>query len=228
MMLGPRLYCYGRSPASPRLRRAFPRAESVSDHLLHDNEDLRRVLMSGWRRRRFVGEDTGWAHWTRPRGDARDRATTHKLYVSPLLNCVRPVFHAVMPIVTESAAVGFKVGAELPYLVRPDKLVIYFADRAELDRVAGLLEPELGSFQPHGIPFTCTLGKSELLSWGMDPPGKREQSWRLWLAFKLAEAMTKAAPERRVQAALRRAEEIGVDPQSWEPRSVDWERDGLD
>jgi hypothetical protein len=227
-MLGPRLYCYGRSPASPRLRRAFPTPESVGDHLLHDNEDLRRALMSGWRRRRFVGEDTGWAHWSRPRGDGRDGATTHKLYVSPLLECIRPAFHAVMPIVTDSGAVGFKVGAELPYLVRPDKLVVYFVDRAEMDRVASLLEPKLAGFEPHGIPFTCPYEGSGLLSWGMDPPGKREQSWRLWLAFKLAEAMTDVEPELQVQAALRRAEVIGVDPDSWEPLSIDWERDGLD
>jgi hypothetical protein len=224
-MLGPRLYLYGRSPASPRLRRAFPTPESVGDHLLHDNEDLRRVLMSGWRRRRFVGEDTGWAQWTRPRGDSRDGATTHKLYVSPLLESIRPVFCAVMPTVTESRAVGFKVGAELPYLVRPDKLVVYFADRAELDRVAALLEPKLTGFEPHGIPFTCPVEGSGLLSWGMDPPGRREQSWRLWLAFKLGEAMANAEPGGEVQAALREAEERGVDPDSWEPLNIEWESD---
>ena len=225
-MLGPRLYFYGRSPASPRLRRAFPKAESVGDHLLHDNEGLRRQLMSGWRRRRFIGEDTGWAQWTRPRGDPREGATTHKLYVSPLLEDIRPVFHAVMPIVTESRAVGFKVGAELPYLVRPDKLVVYFAGRAEMDRVAGLLEPRLAGFEPHGIPFTCPFEGSGLLSWGMDPPGRREQSWRLWLAFKLAEAMANAEPGHEMKGALRRAEGLGIDPHSWEPLDVDWGRDG--
>lgn len=224
--LSRRLYSYGRFPASPRLRRAFPTAESVGDHLLHDNERLRRLLMIGWRRRRFVGEDGGWALWTRPRGDPREGATTHKLYVSPLLDSVRPVFHAVMPIVTESGAVGFKVGAELPYLGRPDKLVIYFADKAEMDRVAGLLEPPLAGFEPHGVPFTCVIDGSGLLSWGMDPPGKTDQSWRSWLALQLARAMTEAEPGRPVEAALQRADALGVDPKSWEPLSIDWERNG--
>jgi hypothetical protein len=226
--LGRRLYSYGRFPASPRLRRAFPTPESVSDHLLHDNEDLRRQLISGWRRRRFVGEDVGWAMWTRPRGDPRDGTTTHKLYVSPVLDSVRPVFHAVMPVVTESGAVGFKVGAELPYLGRPDKLVIYFADKAEMDRVAGLLEPRLADFEPHGVPFTCAIEGSGLLSWGTDPPGKTEQSWRSWLAIQLAGAMTEAEPGRGVEAALRRADALGIDPDTWEPLSIDWERDGPD
>jgi hypothetical protein len=224
--LGRRLYAYGRLPASPRLRRAFPTPESVSDHLLHDNEELRRLLMSGWRRRRFVGEDVGWALWTRPRGDPRDGTITHKLYVSPDIASIRPVFHAVLPIVTESQAVGFKVGAELPYLVRPDKLVVYFSERAEMDRVAGLLEPRLAGFERHGVSFTCAFEGNELMSWGMDPPGKSEQSWRSWLALQLGRAMTEAAPERAVEAALKRAEEIGVDPESWEPLDIDWERDG--
>ena len=224
--LSRRLYDYGRFPASPRLRRAFPTSESVSDHLLHENEDLRRQLMSGWRRRRFVGEDVGWAMWTRPRGDPRDGETTHKLYASPVLHEVRPVFHAVMPVVTESEAVGFKVGAELPYLGRADKLVFYFADRAEMTRVAGLLDPLLAEFRPHGVPFTCAIGESGLLSWGMDPPGKSDQSWRSWLALQLARAMTEADPDRSVDAALERADALGVDPATWEPLSIDWERDG--
>ena len=224
--LGRRLYSYGRFPASLRLRRAFPTPESVSDHLLHDNEDLRRLLTSGWRRRRFVGEDVGWALWTRPRGDARDGATTHKLYVSPVLDTIRPVFHAVLPIVTESQAVGFKVGAELPYLLRPDKLVIYFSDRAELDRVAGLLEPRLAGFEPHGVAFTRAFGGSPLLSWGTDPPGRTEQSWRSWLALQLAGAIAEAEPGCAVEAALGRADAVGVDPETWEPLNIDWERDG--
>ena len=224
--LGRRLYSYGRFPASPHLRRAFPTPESVSDHLLHDNEDLRRLLMSGWRRRRFVGEDVGWALWTRPRGDPREGVTTHKLYVSPVIDDVRPVFHAVMPLVTESQAVGFKVGAELPYLARPDKLVVYFSDKAEMDRTAGLLESLLADFEPHGVPFTCAIDGSRLLSWGTDPPGRSEQSWRSWLALQLAGAMTEAEPDRAVAAALRRADALGVDPESWEPISIDWERDG--
>jgi len=224
--LSRRLYGYGRFPASPRLRRAFPTPESVGDHLLHENEALRHLLMSGWRRRRLAGEDVGWALWTRPRGDPRDSEPTHKLYASPVLDSVRPVFHAVMPIVTDSGAVGFKVGAELPYLGRPDKLVFYFADKAEMARVARLLDRRLADFEPHGVPFTCATGRSGLLSWGTDPPGKTDQSWRSWLALQLARAMTEAEPDRAVDAALQRADALGVDPVSWEPLSIDWERDG--
>jgi len=30
----------------------------------------------------------------------------------------------------------------------------------------------------------------------------------------------------RLIAALGRADDLGVDPESWEPLSIDWERDG--
>lgn len=225
--LARRLYDYGRYPVTPRLRRAFPTPDSAADHLLHGDEPLRRALTRGWRRRRFSGEDSGWALWTRPRGDPRRGHATHKLYVSPVLADLRPAFRAVIPVVTDSEALGFKVGAELPYLVRTDKLVLYFADRTEMDRVAVLLAAQLDGLVPHGVPFTCRHGTDELLSWGMDPPGTTDESWRSWLAGQLARAMIDApVPGERVGAALRRAAALGIDPDSWEPRAVDWERDG--
>ena len=189
---------------------------------------MRRLLSTGWRRRRLSGEDPGWALWTRPKGDSRDVGETHKLYISPMLDDVRPVFQAVMPSVTESEAIGFKVGAELPDLLRPDKLVVYFASRAELFRVAGVLAPRLAAFEPHGVPFTCPFGDGGMLSWGIDPPGRTDQSWRSWLVLKLAHAMTDTEPDRGLQAALERARALGLDPVSWEPTGVDWERDGPD
>lgn len=213
---------------SPQLRRAFPAPESASDHLLHDDEDLRRRLTGGWRRRRFSGEDAGWALWTRPPGDPRHGHATHKLYVSPLLDGMRAAFGVVIPLLSDSGALGFKVGAELPYLLRPDKLVLYFGDRAELDRVAAALAPALAGLTPHGVPFTCRCSADGLLSWGMDPPGATDQSWRSWLAARLARAMTDAAPPGRVAAALAQADALGVDSVTWEPRAVDWGRDGPD
>ena len=145
-----------------------------------------------------------------------------------MLDHVRAAFRTVIPIVTDSDALGFKVGAELPYLVRTDKLVVYFGDRAELDRVAGLLAPELAGLAAHGVPLTCRCGETGLLSWGMDPPGHSDQSWRSWLAAQLADAMIGDEDGDRVEAALARATALGIDPETWEPRDLDWERDGPD
>lgn len=213
---------------SPRLRRAFPTPESVGDHLFRDDEELRRLLTIGWRRRRFSGEDPGWALWTRPRGDPRHGDATHKLYVSPRLDDTRAALSAVMPVLTDSEALGFKVGAELPYLARSDKLVLYFAGRAELVRVARAIEPRLTALACHGVPFTCACGAAGLLSWGTDPPGTTDHSWRSWLAGNLARAMTGAGPGERLPAALQRVGALGVDPGTWEPLDVDWERDAPD
>lgn len=213
---------------SPRLRRAFPTPEAVRDHLFHEHKPFRRLLTTNWRRRRLSGEDPGWALWTRPEEDSRQQSISHKLYVSPLLEQIRPAFHTVLPIITDSQAIGFKIGAELPYLIRPDKLVIYFDSREEMARVGALLRAQLADVAAHGVPFTCQMDESGLLSWGMDPPdgGNTQRSWRVWLAERLARAMIEAPPEERVAAALKRAESLGVDSVSWEPRDVVWGLDG--
>jgi len=223
-----RLYAFGRYPLSPRLRSTFPDPETVRDHLFHEDEPVRRLLTSEWRRRRFSGEDPGWALWTRRQEDPGRALITHKLYVSPVLERIRSAFHAVIPIVTGSEAVSFKIGAELSYLARSDKLVVYFCSYAAMLRVARQLQPALADFGAHGVPFTCPIDEGGLLSWGMDPPGDTQTSWRLWLAQRLARAMTEAPPEEQVDAALQRAKLLGVDPVTWEPRDVVWDGDGSD
>jgi hypothetical protein len=223
-----RLYNYGRYPLSPRLRRAFPTPETVRDHLIHDQEPVRRLVASGWRRRRFSGQGENWALWLRSSQDAQGSSGTYKLYVSPVFECLTPAFQALVRVVTESDAVGFKVGADLSYLARPDKLVVYLCSYEETIRVSQLLEPHLVDLQAHGVPFTCPLGESGLLSWAIDPPdnASTQDSWRGWLTHRLAEAMIEAPPDEQVGEALRRAESLGVDPVRWEPRDVVWEADG--
>lgn len=206
------------------MRRAFPTADSVRDYLFHEDEPVRRLLARDWLRRRLNGEDPGWALWTRPTGDPRQVASTHKLYVSPDLDSIRPALHGVLAVITDSEAVGFKIGAELPYLSRSDKLVVYFSSYAETARVARVLGRRLRGVRAHGVPFTCALDQRGLLSWGMDPPesSQRQHSWRLWLAEHMAAAMVEAPGGKRIEAAIARAESLGIDPVSWEPRAVVW------
>jgi hypothetical protein len=141
---------------------------------------------------------------------------------------MRPAFHAALPVITSSEAVGFKIGADLSYLARPDKIVVYFCSHEETLRVGRLLEPMLVDCPAHGVPFTCPIDGSGLVSWGMDPPDDvaRQESWRLWLAQRLAEAMTEAPIDDQVDAALTHAESLGIDPTSWDPRGVVWRPDG--
>ena len=142
------MYDYGRDPLSPHLRRAFPTLEAVRDHLFHEDEPVRRLLATSWRRRRLSGEDPGWAMWTRPPEDPREAPPTHKLYLSPRFDGIRPTVHAAMPVITASDAIGFKIGAELPYLVRPDKLVVYFTSREETLRTGRELALLLAGLPP--------------------------------------------------------------------------------
>ena len=228
--LAERLYNYGRHPLSPRLRRIFPSREAIRDWLFNDQESVRKLLAAGWRRRRFTGQGEGWALWLRPGEEARASPGPCKLYVSPSFDCFPRAFEAVAAAVTESHAVGFKLGADLPFLVRPDKLVVYLPDLDETIRLGELLEAELVGLRPHGVPLTCVLGESGIVSWGVDPPdgAAKQQSWRAWLTRRLAEAMLEGAVEDRVGRALRRAEALGVDPVSWEPRNVVWRADETD
>jgi len=229
-VLTKRLYDYGRCPVSPRLRRAFPTPEAVRDHLLQGHEPVRRLMASEWRRRALSGEDPGWALWTRPREDPRSGAASHKLYVSPGFEAIQPVFHTVIETITDSDAVAFKVGAELAYLARPDKLVIYFSGREETLRVGRLLAPALAGFPAHGVPFTGPVDEGGLLSWGMDPPhtSGSQRSWRVWLAERMAHAMAEAPPGEQLGAALSCVESLGVDAVTFEPRNVVWAGDGSD
>jgi hypothetical protein len=136
----------------------------------------------------------------------------------------------VLQTITDSEAVAFKIGAELAYLARPDKLVIYFSSREETLRVGRVLVPALREFPAHGVPFTGPLDERCLLSWGMDPPhgSGPQRSWRVWLAERMAHAMTRASPEKQVAAALSCVESLVVDAVSFEPRDVVWVGDGTD
>jgi hypothetical protein len=116
-------------------------------------------------------------------------------------------------------------------VLRPDKLVAYFATLDAVERAAAALAPRLRGIDAHGVPFTTALTSDGLLSWGCDPPSlsaaPARESWRLWVTNRLADALMRAkvnphagvAPER---FALARIALDGVDPDSWAPASVAW------
>src|SRR6185369_3495174 len=93
----------------------------------------------------------------------------------------------------------FKIGADAAGLLRPDKIVLYFADQQSLLQVAGALHARLPGVRAQGVPFSAEITGDGLLSWGMDPPARERvlawhepESWRLWVARRLALAMIAA------------------------------------
>jgi hypothetical protein len=174
-----------------------------------------------------------WISW-RPiehRHAPRDEGT-FKLYVSPRPEHIREAFHALVRVLAEIPGSQFKIGPDATGLLRPDKLVAYFGNRAELDRALAALHVELAGCPAHGIPFTAGIDDDGLLSWGVDPPEseralswQQRESWRFWVATRLggAIAIAKRAQTGAVEPsrfAIERVRRHGVDVDTWTPATV--------
>jgi len=233
--LSARLYCYGREPASARWRSTLPRRDSVADFLrfrdgLPGGDAVRRV----WHAKHADRPDDGWFSWYRRDVLGKVGAQqSYKLYVSPAPDALRDAFSAIVATLTESDATTFKIGADVYGVLRPDKVVAYFATRTALKRAASALARALRGVAAHGVPFTCPIARDGLLSWGCDPPARssspERESWRLWITNRLADGLlrAKAQPARSISPetfALARVALDGVDPVSWTPLDVAWRR----
>jgi len=159
-------------------------------------------------------------------------AATYKLYVSPRPENIRDAYEAVVRTLA-GRDIDFKIGQDAGGLLRPDKMVAYFGDRAELDDVATELRARLAGCPAHGVPFTAAIGADGLLSWGLDPPAHERalswlgrESWRLWLASKLGTAVAFAKMESQTaepwRFAVERVRRLGVDVERWTPSESLW------
>jgi hypothetical protein len=142
---------------------------------------------------------------------------------------VRPTLHAASRV---AGAFSMKVGRDLYNILRPDKLVLYFASRRGMLQAARRLSRELAGVAAQGVPFTGQLFDSALISWGVDPgghghaaPWAGDESWRARLTQRLASALAQATrdPGCTVPAwrfAMDRLSLDHVDVGSWSPDAV--------
>jgi hypothetical protein len=225
------LYLYNRIPLSRFWESRFPDRDAVLGHLGADRGALAALLASLW----TSSPSQGWIAWhARERRPRDPNAPTFKLYVSVRPESIRDAFETVVRVFAEAGGVDFKIGENAWGLLRPDKLVAYFATRAELDDVAAALQPRLAACAAHGVPFSTPIDAAGILSWGVDPPDSDRalswlgrESWRLWLAKRLgaAIAFAKASPAGDVppwRFALERVRRIGVDVERWTPTDALW------
>ena len=227
------LYRYNHMPITPFWRTRFAGRDAVLEHLGANRGTLKAILEREW----TSSEDgSAWLSWTAVNAPELngDRAS-YKLYLSPRPECIRDAFEVLVRVLAESPA-SFKMGMNAADLLRPDKLVAYFATREQLDHVATRLQRELAGCDAQGVPFTATLDDSGLLSWGVDPPETervarwlQRTSWRLWLVQRLGGALAVAKAARTPAAvepwrfAVARIERLGVDVESWTPTAALWE-----
>jgi hypothetical protein len=107
-------------------------------------------------------------------------------------------------------------------LLRPDKLVVYFAQRDDLHAAASAVADALAGIPAHGTPFTSAVTADGLVSWGIDPSddegivrGFRSESWRERLTNQVAAALMVAPRDDAVRYVLARLEAHGVDVRTW-------------
>lgn len=230
--LSARLYQYNTVPASPRWRRQLPGRAAVERFLgLEAGGSARAALAPHWTAAEGVDDDS-WIAWQRRRPAAAG-PTRYKLYVSPAPDALPSVWLPLLAALSAGPAQAFKVGATVHGLLRPDKIVAYFPSFEALAEAADRLREALGACPAQGVPFTAAVDPAGLLSWGMDPPAdagffgwQGRESWRLWIANRLAVALLDARAHGAElppwRFAVERLRLEGVDTDTWTPRQTMW------
>lgn len=238
LTLAGRLYCYNREPLSPRWKRRLPTPAAVVDFLgLLPGQPTGRILARHWEPVDTAPATDGWYVWQTRHADdlGEDRQWRHKLYLSPRLDALPDLLPAFVESMTELRVSSFKIGKGLAGVLRPDKVVAYFASHEELAEASRRLSlPPVDEECVQGVPFTAAVQGDGLVSRGLDPPratateGSEEpSSWRMWVALRLATALVAArqAPSDGLQPwqfALERLRAEGVDPTTWIPSRDLW------
>jgi hypothetical protein len=219
-----RLYRYNSRPISPAWRRKFPDAAALSRGL-----DLDGGLARTRSRGIASHVDGTWQAWDAPGAlTPLPSAPSYKLYISPEPAETGTACRALRGLLgPRHGPFSMKAGRELASLLRPDRLVAYFASHEDLLETAERLRRRLGGLAAQGVPFTAALGADGLCSWGADMPvtsplgaATGERSWRAWLTSRLGYALsnsTESTIVSPVRFALDRVSLDGVNTATWTP-----------
>ena len=225
--LAARLYAFNRHALTPTWGRRLPTRRATAQYL-GLGDDASRPPGLGWLIQGATEEESSWIAWRSavPVKSQHDKPG-YKLYVSPHPSMVADSLRITAEVVHKRRAHGLKVGADVHGLLRPDKIVAYFASFEDLGEAASSLAPRLGGVPAHGVPFTAEISADGLLSWGIDPPRQewtltREgESWRLWVVRRLASALVASRSALNAgepwRYALKRIALEGIDASTWVP-----------
>jgi hypothetical protein len=215
--LAHRLYFFGRYPVTARRRRELPDDESVARWLgLSELEgDLRGLRPLTRTRETWV-----WRRWARP-----GTVPTAKLYVCCAPDDLPLTLRASVAVLNHRAVTGFKVGFDLPTVLRPDKFVVFLADDSAVEEVAEAIYAAVGPSGVQPLPFVGTTLVGPLVGhasdpddWAGRPAWEERASWRLHICRLAAETLV-AQRDRpwleRVAASLERLSLAGVDTRRW-------------
>lgn len=159
-----------------------------------------------------------------------------KLYISPILEDLPRCLSLLLDILPSVAFRAWKVGRFSYGITRSDKICIYFGSLEEGQAGAQALTSGLDGIRAQGVPFTQRQDAAGLVSMGFDPPRQEipahlsmQNSWRLWVARKIATAViaakrTPAYPLSPEQACLWALHFLGVEPETWTAYDLDFWR----
>lgn len=222
-VLARQLYRFNSQPISPAWRTRFPSDSLIPQFLGQFDAPSRR---------RAHPEPRVHGPWLVSEATRRHppaaTAAQFKLYLSPMPEHSPTAYRELRALLTaRRGPFSIKVARDLPNLLRPDRMIAYFAEREDLLDSAKRLRCRLDGMPFHGVPFSTQIGSDGLLSWGADlapdralPLDDRDRSWRSWVTSRLAHALTRAiAGNARspVQFALDRVSLDGVNTTTWEP-----------
>jgi hypothetical protein len=233
------LYRFNTRPLSPEWASRLPNPVAVAAYLaLDDGDATSATLVRHWRSRTAAPDDH-WIFWhaRHARAAAGDDGAVHKLYVSASVEALPTAFAAAVDVLTALRAPQLKIGRDVRGLLRPDKLVAYFATLDDLLRAADALRTALRGTAAQGVPFTAEAGDGDaLLSWAIDPPeraGEPRESWRRWIAGKLAGYLIAGRQGSRGSTegeswrwALARLRLDGIDTSRWIASPSAWSASG--
>jgi hypothetical protein len=210
------LYRFGTVPRGPAVDRDFgPEDDPMAVLGMTVGGRARRLLESAYEATSLPG----WYSFARA-GAPMQLSAACKLYVSPRLADMADAFPILVNDLVRSEVRSFKVGRGIEGLSRPDKIIVYFDTRAELNAVALALLRSLDGCAAQGVPFTADAGGNGLLSSGVDPPPRvPATSWRAWVTRRLAASLTNrpvTPPADPVARALADIRQAGVD-EHWVP-----------
>jgi hypothetical protein len=229
-----RLYSYNTISLSRRWRAQLPDGHATAKFLGLLDGRAAQTLQRGWRP---LPESPAWISWkAKMDGPARSAGSentgSYKLYLSPACDRLRDAAEAIAETVMHCNATQWKVGKGVSGLLRPDKMVFYFREFADLQETASVLTKKLEGCAAQGVPFTAELAGGGLFSWGVDPPAEsmtlrrmKHESWRVMICNRLALALVQAQRAASMtlspaKFALGRLRLEGIDTDTWTPISA--------
>lgn len=229
--LAARLYLYNFQPLTPFWKKQFPTPESLDEFLgIAPGGKLQALLDEYEAGSANSMSGQYWTSWRLLRSESKNDALIYKLYVSPDHKILRDTLPFIFESFVRNKVICFKLGKNLRGILRPDKIIAYFENFEKLQITAEQLNSELAGQPTQGVPFTTAISADGLLSWAIDPSKsqkifkwEQEDSWRTWIAKRLAAAIIEAKFNRQAtktepwQSALESLRIQGIDVQNWLP-----------